>query len=279
MPVLIYLHIPKTGGNTIQNIILKQKKYNKIVHLNPPTPAEFIRALENEGISVIEKISYKKLSDIDLAKVIATDKSEGTNIIMGHIGYGIHNNMKSDFRYFTMLRNPVDFTLSLYHDLFRSFDNFERNLVSKFNGISDFANHIKNLQCFILSGSKNYREFKSLNENTCPLVKKNISGHFDSVGIMEKFPESVLLFRKQFGWKNVFHNRTNKARKESYINIEKYRKDKALIREIELANNFDMEIYEYCLSKFVARLREENITERQIGIFNFKNKIYNRFIK
>ena len=77
--ILIYLHIPKTGGTTLRDIIQRQYKTQKILT---------IPRLEKSMIT-IEDLSSKQKNEI--------------NVIQGHLQYGIHNNLNRNAKYFAIM--------------------------------------------------------------------------------------------------------------------------------------------------------------------------------
>ena len=89
--LLIYLHIPKTGGTTLRDIIQYQYKSNKIL--------------------TIPTLSESK----DIINNLSLDREKQLDIIQGHLQYGIHKKLNRNIKYFTMLRDPIKRILSTYY--------------------------------------------------------------------------------------------------------------------------------------------------------------------
>ena len=97
--LLINLHIPKTGGTTLRDIIYRQYPINNII----TTPTL------NESKSIINNLSLNKLKQLD--------------IIQGHLQYGIHENLNRNIKYITIIRDPVKRVLSTYYYILNQENN------------------------------------------------------------------------------------------------------------------------------------------------------------
>lgn len=83
--ILIYTHIPKTGGNTFAAVLYNQYHYEK------------------EVCSVYLREHLPK--DVDFDKI---------KLIIGHHQFGLHKEVPRPCKYITMLRDPVDRVVSNY---------------------------------------------------------------------------------------------------------------------------------------------------------------------
>ena len=91
--LLIFLHIPKTGGTTLNSIFRKQFMRDKLFdHDN----------YQNKRM---------KLEDL------TEEEKKQIQAIAGHYFYGIHHLFNKRATYFTMLRNPIDRVISSYYYL------------------------------------------------------------------------------------------------------------------------------------------------------------------
>jgi hypothetical protein len=98
-----FLHIPKTGGTSLSKIIDQFYEENEI-------------------------LPYKTWNELlphwplDVSKI---------KLIRGHFGYGIHHIFgRENMRYFTILRDPVERTISQYHHM--TVDRMNNNWVYDF---------------------------------------------------------------------------------------------------------------------------------------------------
>jgi hypothetical protein len=217
---LIFIHIPKTAGSTL-NKIIKSQFANK---------------------SIFKVDGFKEGKSIEELKKL--DKKERNKIrcVMGHMNFGVHKYLPRSSNYITVLRNPVDRLISLYYFILRQKQHpLHESIVSNNLSLEDFVNSdltslgIHNVQTRMLAGNKVATEAQ-LNS-----AKKNLQKYFTAVGLTEKFDRSLELFSEKLGWQineyksiNVNQNRPQRAEVSQHI-----------IQLLEEKNSFDMELYEF----------------------------------
>ncbi|MGB5982842.1 MAG: sulfotransferase family 2 domain-containing protein [Nonlabens sp.] len=238
---IIFLHLPKNAGTTFKSILSKYYDKENIFQVG----------YNSSGIWNMEEL--KSSPKEELAKI---------NLLQGHFNYGIHEIFERDFRYITMLRNPIERTISFYnyirrqkeHRLLSAVQN--RTLLECITEIRDFD--VINGQARKLSGTHN--EDKMLD-----LALKNIDQHFDFVGIQERFDESLILLHKTYNWNKIFYKSLNKTSKQSEISPE-------LISAITETNEIDMKLYEIINQRFTKELERINFLPTKLKMFNMINR-------
>lgn len=89
-PLTIFLHIPKTGGISLRSLLLREHAPARTFRiLNPVDDAAALRALPNDARSRL-------------------------TLVEGHLYYGIHECLRAGGQYITILRDPIERTLSWY---------------------------------------------------------------------------------------------------------------------------------------------------------------------
>jgi hypothetical protein len=244
--VILFNHIPKTAGSTMFRVLWRTVGGERVLFVTRPG-----RHRE------------------DLDRVIETlDRPlDGTYAVAAHTGAGIESLLPSRHEYpaFTMLRDPVDRTLSSYYynletGLLPGGTSLEAYLeddtIRAFNAQTAF---LGGLSCsFHLEGAVPERQ--AYDQALLDRAKANLDQHV-TVGLTERFDETLVVLQEAFGWP-VIRTLYQKA------NVGTSRKTAAPITvsersAVEAANELDLELYQYAAGLLDARWEEEPRKHRQ----------------
>lgn len=164
--IVTFMHIPKTGGNTFASVLYNQYKY------------------KTEVYSHYLKKSPPK--DIDFTRI---------KLIVGHFQFGIHRYIAQTCRYVTMIREPIDRTISDYY-----FNLKFKHLTPEDSPFETFVKREANRQTRWIAGD---------DKVDLELAKQHITQHFVCVGITEMFNESLYLMKQKLGWQNITYKQYN----------------------------------------------------------------------
>ena len=255
---VIFLHIHKTAGNTLNKVIDHQFKRTSIFTRHPYYPQKF-----ND--------EFKKLSEAQRERIRA---------IKGHMFFGLHEFLPQPSTYITILRDPVDRIISYYYHLRRNPKYkklYYNDVTSQPMSLEDFVRSglapvLENGQTRLLSG---VREVDTANE-ILKRAKKNLQEHFTVVGLTERFDETLILLKRVFGWRNIFYTKlnvgTNRSKKEDI--------PKETLSVIEKHNELDIELYRYAQERFNEQIRQQGPSfERELREFRSLNKLYGNLYK
>ena len=233
--LIIHLHIPKTGGTTLRDIVNRQ--------------------YSSENILTIPTIDKSK----NIVGALSSNKINQLEVIQGHLKYGIHNHFDRTAKYFAIMREPVDRILSSYYYVISQEGN-PQNLSNTKKTMSIYEYINSGINPFLING-----QTQLIAGNTCsiddPLIKsnelldiakENINKNFILTGTTEKFYESILLLKRMLNWKSPYYSRANRTK-----NKPDYSKIETEIRNfIEDHNQLDNDLYNYVKKSIDNRIKE-----------------------
>lgn len=233
-----FLHIPKTAGTSLTRFLDQYYQHQDIF-----PHQSWDKVLENWPVDV---------SNFKLAR--------------GHFGYCAHHLFGFDnLNYITILRNPVERTISQFHHM--TVDRDKNNWVYKFpyTSIQPMLYQspwvVSNIQVKYLSFDENVLTIENLNnpdrfiflENYEPtnmeeLFQKACANldKFFFVGLFEKIAESVDRLCEKMNWERRELKRENVLKNRPAI--KNFRK--RAISRIEELNEWDFKLYDYVKEKF-----------------------------
>lgn len=228
---VIFLHIPKTAGSTLQTILKQQYELNEIFYVKNFKPEPL------DELSKMPETQRKKIK-----------------IFTGHMYFGLHEFLPQPSTYITIIRNPIERVISHYcHVIRRGCDHHLHQTVTSHNmSIKDYVcsgvtTEINNGQVRLLSGIPGMNSsYAECPDTMLETAKKNLQKHFSIIGLTERFDETLILLQKKVGWRLPFYCKQN-------VNHKKLRKEeisKDTLDCIVKFNELDMELYEYAQKNF-----------------------------
>lgn len=263
--VFVFVHMPKAGGSTLQEII--QRQY--------PLAATF--DIHGESVETVQ-------SSVDRLRRMPEQEREKIACVKGHIPFGIHRWLPRPPLYATMLRDPIQRTVSDYffakntpgHTLF---ERMRRGRLS----IKDFVvlrheQGLSDIYCRLLSEAMIWDKLvdspRTLPAGAVGTAKENLERYFAAVGITERFDESLMLMQSAFGWKDVHYEHANVTRdKPAQVTLTGEALD-----VIRLYNGRDIELYEFAKQRMDAGIAVQGAGfEERIRRFRKENERYQRW--
>jgi hypothetical protein len=192
-----------------------------------------------------------------------------------------------------MLRDPVDRAISHYYFVLNTPSHYLYNEVTSRNmSLSDcvrsgLSTELTNDQTRLISGVERVNtrlldgeERRTLRPGGAPVTteiletaKKNLQDHFALAGLSGRFDESLLLFKRRLGWRNIYYVPRN-VTKDRPGKQQVPREVRELIAE---QNEMDVQLYEYARQKFEEAVREQGAGfESELRSFQRNNRLYGR---
>lgn len=232
---LIFLHLTRTGGSTMREIIERQFY-----------PSVRYRIKGNKIEETLE--AFKNLPQTERDKI---------KFLSGHMPFGLHKYFSLPCDYITLLRDPIEKVISEYYYM-KNLPQHTYYQTIKNMSLEDHAlsgiNSVVNYQTRILSGNWGMPHVHSLPlpPDALEVAKKNLEKYFKVVGIKEKFDETLLILRKVFGWKNIYYLKTNVGRHRPLINDV----PENILRLIKRNNEWDLELHEFANHLLMKSIKE-----------------------
>ena len=256
---LIFVHVPKTAGTTLNRVI--ESQYNPL-HIYTIPGGNRVWSIER----------FKRLSESRRRKL---------RVLKGHMGFGLHRYIPNPSTHFTMLRDPVNQVVSsYYYAISHRGHPLHRVIVEKqitLEQFVDLAPWGNNLQTKLLGGmamsevnpsealaAAKRGEFvppdefagRHCDSETQQAARRNLTESFSVVGLTERFEESLAWMMIEYGWHVPYYQRFRKSSKRPATNEV----DDRVRQKIEEYNSFDIELYAFGQQIFeeaMARHKDE----------------------
>lgn len=254
---VFFLHLPKTGGTTMRRVLDREYRSARRYEIG-------------EDIT----------GDIRAFRAQAWAAGDAPRLVQGHMSYGLHRFVPGPTTYVTLLREPLRRALSDYHYVTSTPDHpiYERvkdmGLVEYFE--SGITGQLSNGQVRLLSGDSlsgdpGVPSNRPMEEADLERARDNLKHGFAAVGVLERFDESILLFRRRLGWQWPFYVREN-------VTARPYRPeavDPAGLDRIRELNRLDIRLYESVKASLDAEIAKQGAAlARDRMVFQLFNPLW-----
>jgi hypothetical protein len=258
---LIFLHVPKAAGTTFRAIL--ERQYGRDSMLNLPV---YGRSLDEH------------LSDIDPAA------RARYRAVVGHAPFGIGRHFEGETQYVTILRDPVERTVSRYYHILRRGPRWpiyttitEANMSLLDFALGDPDIQVDNGQTRQLAGL----DYRADNVPPGSLTREHLDAALANldrctvVGVTTEFDRSLVLMRRKLQWRIPLYVEVNKGsadRTRARSSLTDAEKD-----AIRQRNSFDDELYRHAMCRLEADCRAEGRGfELELRAFRALNTIAGR---
>ena len=218
-PLLVFVHIQKTAGKTMRQILYRQygRGHTRLVR------------------------NYFVAPDVSLnvIKSLAGGPSADLRVVHGHILFWPDVEWPAGTQFLTILRDPVERVISHYYWLRARSSRFRKTLEDALIGgsIND------NLQTRVLAA-----QMPPFGETTDEMLEEALRGlkRLTVVGLTERFDESFVLATRMLGWRRMLYRKEN-------VTPDRKPQDDISAKAIDLIkryNALDIELYRSANKRF-----------------------------
>jgi hypothetical protein len=231
---LVFLHIPKAAGSTLQELIVRQYANARYYRFTGDT---------------------RQWRDFP---TLPEDERALYDVVFGHVHYGIHDHLPDPATYITMLRDPVDRVVSYFYYVLASPSHYlHRKVAGRGYTLEEFAltrisHELDNDQVRWLTDKHHFDvRIGEVDRALLEEAKWNLENGIAVVGLMERFSESLTCYQRAFGWDDTSIPSPRNVNRDRPSLAEIDPTALAAIREV---NRFDVELYEFAQALFEEQL-------------------------
>ena len=235
----IFLHIPKTAGTTLHDIIERQYDSDQIYTFGSDAHAS------------VEK--FRSLSVLEREKI---------QMLRGHMAFGLHELLPSTNNYFTILREPVERVISYYNFILRTPDHYlyQKIQSEKLSLLELLQSKIplmmNDAQVRLLSGVWGDAPFGEVSIEMLNTAEHNLQQFFVVVGITKEFDKTLFLLQNVLNWESsILYERQNVSNDRTAANMMPVE----TINLIRQHNQMDIKLYEFAKTLFSHQIKKQGL--------------------
>jgi hypothetical protein len=258
-PKTIFLHIPKSGGTTLDNIISRNHEMENVVHINGPVIMKNPKELFKKG--------------------------NFPDVVMGHfsLNHIVYQGVLGNLIHMTLLREPISRIISHYNFVVTSLNHGRREEAAEM-GFEGYVTSIDSKECFNaqmlrLTGYLERPIEKQAGSlpSVLSLAKENLEKRFSLFGLTDRYNEFILMCRHLLGWQDIYYTR-RRVTADYPGKVQLSDLSKSLIDRLKEQNQYDLELYEFAACLFNQRIEQIGITEDDVTEFSRRNALFEKFV-
>ena len=228
---VIFLHLPKTAGTTLNRLIEWEYRISEIYSVDP--------VLFEWSYAHLRSLPEKRLRKIRIFK--------------GHMLFGLHEVLPQPSTYITVLRNPVDRVLSAFYFMRgHKLHPFHWKLRRQKWTLEEYVERSTrdNVQCKIIANADYH---SPCTQEILDRALDHLNRCFSVIGLSERFEESLALMKLRFGWQLKSYSAFNVTRSRP----KRQDLTQASVNLIAERNRFDVVLYNHAAKLFDEAVKKQ----------------------
>ena len=245
--VLIHLHIPKTGGTSLNSLVQHGFRNDEVFG---------VEVFDDMGTDVRDRLGLARYDYcLQLQAAYRPEDWRRIRYATGHVPFGLHRAFAGTVKYFTVLRDPFERVVSEFFFRIQESNPTRkdgRTLTFEEYVQSQHDVHLSNYQVRTLAGSPGLDD-KEVPVETHHLeqAKCNVSQHFLAAAPLERMADLALIIRKTYSWpmRRLLTEYKNKTQRRLHVNDI----SPSVRKIVEESNLFDLELYDWVRNRFAMQ--------------------------
>lgn len=253
---IIFHHIPKAAGSTFSASLYCRFNPGEVFRVSTKTKHE----------------RYALLASFPIRE------RENLRLVLSHMPFGAHRILGKGWHYYSMARDPEKRVISLVQYIRSNPTHYLHRLCSKCGPIRDLLIHpdareMRNEMTRYYLLPDQMDSFETIQKAHLDYAISNINKYFPSVGLLEKYDESVVLFSELYKQPPLYYMRLNPSKGKPPLLCKEDRE--ALIE----ANGIDVQLYAYLEEKFINQTNQRGGDFLQsVNSFKKRNSLYGKYL-
>ncbi|RNC80350.1 MAG: hypothetical protein ED559_00595 [Phycisphaera sp.] len=242
-PLLIHLHIPKNAGTSLSRAIKL-----KMLGLNPLNWLHHTDVLGKYNVHPWDK-RYDLINNNP-----ATAKR--ARFFEAHAGFGMHERLPSPHAYLTVIREPIDRALSIYHYLAQTGERDPNDTLRQFIERPDPVGrvwHTDNAQVRYLTGEHGVIDARPREDCDQAMLDKAIRrlrNDIDHLMVQNRFDEGMIVLAHELGWGELLYSKSNVTKKRAKLEGV----EESALECMRQFNRLDAKLYDVAQELFAERV-------------------------